>query len=115
MIGKVGLSVPPGNVVGLRLTASVATRRIQTLASQSGSIVLGDAARRQMVAIGFTHPQLAAFLTSAKVTGAPDKLDQTPDAWRCRVEGNVRSAGRGAGVTVVLGIGRIYVEGVEWV
>lgn len=114
MIGSFLLSIPPNNVVGLRLTASVATKRIREVARKSGTIVLSEALREAMIAIDFTHPQLGEFLTSGKVTREPEKLAQMSGAWRCRVEGRVAAENRGAIVILILGNGRIYVEGVEW-
>lgn len=103
-----------GEVLPLRLTAAVATRRINEAAGKSGSIGLGNPARDMMAEIGFSHPALALFLTTARVVGEPQAVDGVPGAWRCRVEGFVRSADAGARTTLVLLGGKVFVEMVEW-
>jgi hypothetical protein len=108
------LSTPPSNVVRLRLTALVATKRIREVARKSGTIVLSDGLREAMIRIDFKHPQLGEFLTTGKVTREPEKLAQMSGAWRCRVEGTVIAANRGAVAIVVLWNEKVYVEGVEW-
>lgn len=103
-----------GDVVPLRLTASLAMRRLHVAAGKAGGITLGEGLRETMAAIDFGHPALALFLTTAKVTGDPQPIDEMPGGWRCRLEGLVKSVNAGARVVVVLHGGKVLVEEVEW-
>ena len=101
-------------VVPLRLTAAIATARIQTTASKSGTIVLGDIVRQRMGEMGLLHPELADFLLTARVVASPQRREDLAGGWRCRLEGKVIAATRGLIAHVTLWSDRIYVEGVEW-
>jgi len=103
-----------GQIVPLRLTIAVATRRIHAIANNAGGIALGDGLREAMAAIDFTHPALALFLSTAKVAGDPQPVDVMPGGWRCRLEGLVKSVNAGARATVVLYSGKVLVEEVAW-
>jgi hypothetical protein len=98
----------------LRLTAAVATRRIHVAAGKAGGITLSQGLRETMAAIDLNHPALALFLTTAKVTGGPQPIDEMSGACRCRLEGLVKSVNAGARVVVVLYGGKVLVEEVEW-
>lgn len=103
-----------GDVVPLRLTEAVATRRIHIAAGKAGGIALGQDVREAMTAIEFSHPALALFLTTAKVTDDPQPIDEMSGAWRCRLEGLVKSVNGGARAVVVLYGDKVLVEEVAW-
>lgn len=97
----------------LRLTATVAQRRVREAAKDSANVVITDHAKQRMAQRGISIRDVLTVLRMGHVDVSP-----TParvGEWKCTVTKRLASGGRTAGVvTVIAGRSRLIVLTVEW-
>ena len=99
-------------VTPLRLTPTVAERRIRDLASLSDNVIIGLHALERMKERDIFTSDVFDVLRSGFVEGQPEKTDRSE--WKCKMVKQLRG-GREAGViTIILHENKLFIKTVEW-
>ena len=99
-------------VVLLRLTAAVATKRIQALAADSENIKWSNHALARMNEREIFDVDVIRILCTGSIVGDPEPADE--GEWKCKFVKRIRG-GRDAGVVIILlPSGKLLVKTVEW-
>ena len=99
-------------VTVMRLTASVAEKRIRGIAQVTENVILGNHARERMIERELFDVDVFRILRQGHVDDAPELTDR--NEWKCKITMKIRG-GRTAGVvTIILHNGKLFVKTVEW-
>ena len=105
-------SVVTSNVTEMRLTSSIAEKRIREIALVTENVILGTHARERMREREIFDVDVFRVLRKGYVDDPPEKTVQ--DEWKCKITLKIRG-GRTAGVvTIILQNGKLFVKTVEW-
>ncbi len=99
-------------VTAMRLTASVAQKRIRELAQVTENVIFGPHARQRMKEREIFDVDVLRVLRNGFVDEAPEMTER--GEWKCKITLKIRG-GRNAGVvTIFLHNGRLFIKTVEW-
>lgn len=99
-------------VTAMRLTATVAQKRIREIAQVTENVILGTHARERMAEREIFDVDVFRVLRQGYVDDPPELTEHRE--WKCKISLKIRG-GRTAGVvTIFLHNGKLLVKTVEW-
>ncbi|MGE3623708.1 MAG: DUF4258 domain-containing protein [Bdellovibrionales bacterium] len=101
-------------VCKMRLTASIAEKRIHELSKSSSNVIWSGHCTERSEERGINFNDALHIMRTGHVVGTPEE-GKYPGEWKCKIIRNLRG-NRDAGVVVVIltKIGKLKVKTVEW-
>lgn len=102
----------PYKITPFRLTASIAEKRIRSVALISGNVIFTNHALDRMEQRDIFDVQVYEILRTGFVTESPTVTEF--NEWKCKIVKKLRGAREAGVVTVIMRTGELCVLTVEW-
>lgn len=96
----------------MRLTTTVAQKRIRGIAKDSENVILGKHARKRMIERSILDADLFRVLREGYVDDEPRKTKN--GEWQCKVTLKLKGERIAGAITIILHNGKLFVKTVEW-